>query len=233
MARLLLTRPRAASERFRARIEPTLSMPVETIISPVMEIEFRDPIPLHVAYDAVVLGSENAARAAALWVPSKGTRAFCVGARTGLVARNLGFSVVSANGDSRDLLKILLATESSLRFLHIRGDHSAGEIVQTLRRNGREAAEEIAYCQRPLSLTENALNALAGKIPIVLPLFSPRSATLFFEQGPFEGTIHAVAMSENVASCIPLGSVENLTVVETPDIGEMLEATLCRLASLA
>ena len=87
----------------------------------------------------------------------------------------------------------------------------------------------MAYDQRPVDLTDAARDVLAGQAPVILPLFSPRTAAIFKGHGPFSAPLYIVAMSEAVReSLVPL-PVASLQVSAAPTAEQM---ALCVVASL-
>lgn len=161
---VLLTRPQADSQRFAARLAGAA-----VVISPVLRI-----VP--VAHDAarlakapgLVFTSVHAVPAAG---PGRGRVAFCVGPRTAAVARAAGFAVTEGPGDAAGLAPLLAQAE--LPLIHPRGAHLARDLG---------VPGVVVYDQRPAALTDQARALLAGRAPVILPLFSPRSARLLAEQ---------------------------------------------------
>ena len=157
---LLLTRPLADSRRFAAMLPGW-----PAILSPILDI-----VP--VAHDADrVRGAEGFVFTSAHAIGSAGSGqgrlAICVGTRTAELARQAGFDVVEGNGFAESLLPLIEAAKVPL--LHPHGRHLARELP---------VEGVVVYDQLPLSLTDQAQHALAAGDPVVLPLFSPRSALI-------------------------------------------------------
>ena len=112
---------------------------------------------------------------------------------------------------------------------HIRGAHTVGQVADTLRAEGFACADLVAYDQVAVPLSEQARDALAGETPVILPLFSPRTAKLISRYGPFAAPIHAVAISAAVA---PDFALEALIVAERAEGNAMVAATLRCVAAL-
>lgn len=103
--------------------------------------------------------------------PGRGRLAICVGSRTGELARQAGFAVIEGNGFAESLLPLIAAAEIPL--LHPHGRHLARDLpVEGI----------VVYDQLPLALSKAAHGLLTGTRPIVLPLFSPRSAHILGQQ---------------------------------------------------
>lgn len=162
MPLLLLTRPEAASERFAAQIS-YLGLPV--VISPALRI-----VP--VAHDAarvaaaagLVFTSENAVRFAGR---GGGRPAICVGTRTAAVAEAAGFCATAGPGDAARLMPMV--QDLGPGWLHLHGVH----VARVLPVPGM-----AVYDQQALALNAAAQAALAGDSPVIVPLFSPRSASV-------------------------------------------------------
>jgi uroporphyrinogen-III synthase len=229
--RLLLTRPEAAARRFLASCEAAVGALLPAILSPVMEIR---PVEVHLAQRpaALILTSENgASRAGDLNLAP--LDAWCVGLRTAEVARAKGLLPRRAEPDAEALLRVLLLARPPGLLLHLRGAHARGDLARRLRENDLEATEAVAYRQEALLPTPEARAALDGPGPLVVPLFSPRSAALLAGWGP-RAPLHVLAMSDAVAEAAAkqLGprSLVRIAVSSGP---AMVTATLDRLRRLA
>ncbi|WP_134681874.1 uroporphyrinogen-III synthase [Paracoccus ravus] len=159
---VLLTRPEAAARRFAAALVH-LGLPV--VISPALRI-------LPVAHDGralaraggLVFTSVHAIPAAGA---ARGRPAICVGPATAEAARKAGFEVTEGPGDAEGMLPLL--QDLGPGWLHPHGAHIARELpVQGM----------IVYDQVALSPSTRARDVLSGSGPVILPLFSPRSAKL-------------------------------------------------------
>ncbi|MBT0778979.1 uroporphyrinogen-III synthase [Paracoccus sp. pheM1] len=159
---LLLTRPEPASRRFAAGLA---HLGLEVLISPVLRIR-------PVAHDAarlaaargLVFTSVNAVPAAGA---GRGRPAICVGPATAEAARAAGFDVTEGPGDAARMLPLIKGLGQG--WLHPHGAHVAKELP---------VPDMVVYDQLPEPLNAAALAALAGARPVILPLFSPRSARL-------------------------------------------------------
>jgi uroporphyrinogen-III synthase len=229
--RLLLTRPEAAARRFLAACEAEAGHRLSAILSPVMAIR---PMEVHITGTpaALILTSENGAeRAGELGLPP--LEAWCVGARTAEVARAQGFVAREVGPDAEALLGVLLARRPPGLLLHLRGEHARGDLARRLREGGLDAAEAVAYRQEALPPALGAREALAGPGPLVVPLFSPRSATLLAGWSP-RAPLHVLAMSEVIAvEAAARLHPEHLTTLTAPSGPAMVAATLGRLQELA
>lgn len=186
---LVLTRPEAQSRALAAEIGDA----AEVIVAPIMEIvcagAFPDPAP----FAGVILTSANAVRCGPVLT---GLRAHCVGARTAAAARAAGAEVATVARDADDLIDLIKGPGP---FLHLRGEHARGDVARRLTEAGVRTEDTVVYAQKALPLTEAARRVIEGDAPVVLPLFSPRSARLVgatVRPGP---RLRAIALSPAVA----------------------------------
>ena len=156
---LLLTRPGDDSERTAARIG------ADVIVAPILQI-----VP--VDHDGAALARAQglvftSAHAVACAGPGRGRPAICVGERTGQVARDAGFAVIQGAGTADSLVPLIAA--SPVPLVHPHGRHLAQRLA---------VPGIVVYDQRPQPLTARARAALMGARPVVVPVYSPRSARL-------------------------------------------------------
>jgi uroporphyrinogen-III synthase len=89
-----------------------------------------------------------------------------------------------------------------------------------------DCEELVTYDQQAQMLNKDAELALNGQKPVIFPLFSPRTATILSEQGPFFAPLHVIALSKAVAEALGGDTAEQVTVAERPDGPSMLNATI-------
>ncbi|WP_299841086.1 uroporphyrinogen-III synthase [uncultured Paracoccus sp.] len=180
---VLLTRPEADSRRFAGGLPPGLPV----VISPILRI-----VP--VAHDAARLASApglvfTSAHAVATAGPGQGRLALCVGPRTAALARAAGFQVQEgATGEAGGLLPLIAA--SPVPLIHPQGRHLARELpVEGM----------VVYDQWSQPLSDAAQGLLADAAPVILPLFSPRSARLLSDavENSVKAPILLAAISES------------------------------------
>lgn len=175
---LLLTRPEAQSRRFAAAFRARFGEDWPVIVSPLTGIAFLPcDLPVELPAD-IVFTSENGVAAFARLSADRSATAWCVGARTEAAARAAGFATRCGPGDWAGLAALLIADGSVRRVLHPRGVHAAGDLSGTLASAGIETVSAIVYDQVELPPTAEALRLIASPVPVLLPLFSPRSARL-------------------------------------------------------
>ncbi|MGY6411395.1 MAG: uroporphyrinogen-III synthase [Alkalilacustris sp.] len=177
---LLLTRPRAQSERFAAGLAGCLAT-LPRVISPLIEIVPQtlavDPEP----YATLIFTSENGVASFAAQSGLRDRPAWCVGPRTAEAAAKAGFAVRSAEaegGTAEALIGALRVARPATPLLHLRGAHAVTDLAGRLTAEGLACGETVVYAQQECRPSAEALAALAGTRPVLLPLFSPRSAAL-------------------------------------------------------
>lgn len=227
---LILTRPADASLR---TLQALGDQPAEIVVSPLIRITHLSvgEVPGEVA--GLILTSANGAVAAmGLGFPS-GLRTWCVGANTAAIAEEFGFVPVAVADTAEDLLKVLQANRPSGPLLHVRGEHSRGRLASRLSASGLACNEVISYRQEPLPLTMPAKDALVGAAPVILPVYSPRTAAILIESGEFSAPIHIVALSSAVAEVLGNLRSESVAVARAPNGAAMIEAILRKIAALS
>lgn len=197
----------------------------QIIISPLLKIEILSVKQDVSKYQALIFTSENGVRAFVQSQSQSGLPAFCVGERTAKAASEAGLNASSANGTADELVAMVQKAALSGPLLHIRGEHTRGNIAQRI---DAQVDEAVAYQQVPVALTDEARSGLQGGGALILPLFSPRTAQLFFKHTTKSNAkLHVVAISGAVKEVV-LGSnsPENvvITVADTPDAVAMLRA---------
>jgi uroporphyrinogen-III synthase len=224
---ILLTRPAAQSAELAGRLRARVGPEIPILVSPILEIA---PVPftLTVAPRFVILTSAHAAASAG---PAglAGLPAWCVGDRTAEAAAEAGLLPRSAGGDAGALLALLMAECPEGPGLYLRGRHAASDIEKDLTSAGIETRSVIAYDQFPRPLTPEARAVLDRTAPVVLPLFSPRSARLLAaEVRGATAPLHLIAISANAAAAWE-GSFASVSIAAAPDGPSMEDAVVERL----
>lgn len=206
MPLLLLTRPEPASRRFA---DQAAHFGLQVVISPVLQIT---PVPHDgarlQAAKALVFTSENAVPFVG---PGRGRRAICVGPHTAAVATAAGFDAIAGPGDAIRLEPML--RDLGPGWLHPHGTHIARAMP----------VEGVAvYDQLPVSLNQAASDILSGVRPVVLPLFSPRSARILSQQAQqARAPLWIVPISQAAADAWQAPAA-HVSVAPTPDASGIL-----------
>lgn len=180
-ATILLTRPRDAAERTaRALREAGLAqgLSLSVVVSPILRIELF-AVSARLDRDcALVLSSAHAVAALQQAGKADGQRAYCVGASTAHAAQAAGLEALSADGDAADLVRLVQRSHAAGPLVWLRGAHHRESLSDGLRAAGFDMSECVVYDQRPCPLDARARNILAEPSPVLLPIYSPRSAHL-------------------------------------------------------
>ncbi|SNR23287.1 uroporphyrinogen-III synthase [Paracoccus sediminis] len=203
---LLLTRPRPDSRRFAAMLPDW-----RAVIAPVLRIVAVDHDRARLR-DAAGLVFTSA-HAVGFAGPGRGRLALCVGGHTAQAARAAGFDVRQGNGFAEGLLPLI--ADAPVPLIHPHGCHLARELP---------VPGMVVYDQQPVPLTAQARDVLAGGAPVVLPLFSPRSARLVSDavRGA-RAPLWPVAISDAALSRWSAPAVGR-AVADAPDAAAMVHA---------
>jgi uroporphyrinogen-III synthase len=228
--RLLITRPASEGARTAAALE---SQGHETLLAPLLRIEWLaadfGPGP----WDGVIMTSANAARAACEHprrdelLPLK---LFTVGRSTAQAARACGFrDVVSADGDVSDLLNLLRQSPPpASRLLYLAGADRSVDLSATLAAAGMQVDTAVMYqAFAETQLPREAETAFAAhEIDGVLH-FSPRTAAAFVAAAtaiaPSALAIPQFCLSEAVAKPLQAAGARDLRIAARPDEAALLE----------
>ncbi len=208
---LLLTRPKAASEDMVRRLD----LPVRTIISPILEITGR---PLHAAPQAkaLIFTSAHGVAEAARQGIDRSLPVFTVGDATAAAARAAGWRAESAGQTADELVDRLTRDPPPIPLAHLHGAHTRGDVARRLSENGLRTEAHVIYDQTPRPLNFEAIEALNAAQPVILPVFSPRSAVLLAEAGKPLAPLHVIALSSAVAEEFHVSDISALHVCAAP-----------------
>ncbi len=191
--RLLLIRPKVQSLAFLADCEARLGRRIDAVVSPIIDIEPIGEIPDLDGYGTVIFTSSNAVRQ--MSENLKGRLVATVGDATAELARSLGADATVFGETANDLLDRAEALVPPV--LICRGVHARVDLQAELTARGVAATSVIVYDQVARSLTPLAVDLLSGSNPVILPLFSPRSAMLLSRE-PLRAPMNVIAISEAV-----------------------------------
>lgn len=215
---VLLTRPRAQAEAYAADLKHTLGQGLQVAISPLIEIRHLSPRLDLRGIGTLLFTSANGVEAYARLTSDRTLPALCVGERSAERARALGFQAEAAGGDAASLAD-LARRRGKGGFLYLRGAHVAGDLAGALSDSARDIRELIVYRQDEQPLSHAAHRLIKAGSPIILPLFSPRSAGLFMGQtGDADlGHITAVCISPNVARALTGAQLGGIRIARHTD----------------
>ncbi len=217
-APIVLTRPLPQSQRFADQLA---GLGRQIVLSPLMAVQMLPAPRPSGAFAAVIFTSETAVLAQMQDLPK---RAYCVGKRTADVARAAGFTTRSAQGDWRALCDLILADPPQGRLLFLHAAEAAQDLPNALNLAGSETVSVQVYRQNAQALTEQATQILCQDSPVIVPLFSARSAVLFdneYKRIAATAPIFAAALSAQVAAHIVAAQ---LRIAARPDARAMVDA---------
>lgn len=221
---VLLTRPEAQGDRFAAMLRERFGDAIEVVASPLIAPVFHAPDLPEGDHAAVILTSETGVEAATRLAARQPLPklALCVGDRTAHAARAAGFQARSAAGDADALLAMILADPPKGRLLHLHGRETRGDLAARLTAAGLCVDAATVYAQEPRPLTPQARVLLDGDGPVVVPLFSPRTARLFAATGPHRAALWVAALSPAVAQALGSLAVARMVVSPRPDAASLI-----------
>jgi uroporphyrinogen-III synthase len=223
---VLLTRPQGQSARFAESLHaraPGMRIVTSALLEPVL----LNPVLGGGPWAAVILTSQTGAEVAGRIKAVLPDLAFCVGLKTGEAAREAGFTPIVSDGDAEALLALILSHPKA-PLLHLRGREARGDLARRLSASGLPAEEVVVYAQDPRPLTPEAVALLQGPAPVIVPLFSPRSAEILAAE------CHRVAATAPLILIAMSGAVARaadfpghpMQIVAHPDGTNMVEAVL-------
>ena len=227
---VLLTRPRAQAEAYAAELRHALGAGVRVAISPLIEIAHLSPAPDLTGIGTLLFTSVNGVEAFSALTPRRDIPALCVGEKTAARAAALGFRASAAGGDADSLIALALARGRG-GLLYPRGEEVARDLAAPLREAGRDLRELVVYRQRPRALDPTARALIDAGEPLLLPLFSPRSARLFLTEaeGADLSRVIAICLSENVAAALPENRFGALSTAARPTAAAVTREIAARM----
>ncbi len=224
-----MTRPLESAKHFVAQLPAEARDLIMPIYSPLIGIEpsvggldFGDARGL-------IFTSTNGVRIAAGLTDQRDTPCYCVGKATTQAALNAGWQAECAGENSDALIRTLHQMQPAAPLLHIRGRHTRGAVAARLTALGCTTTDLVIYDQPLLALSDKAQQALASDAPILVPLFSPRTARHFANIVTIRAPLFLAGLSDAVAEPVKALNYNQLCVAAQPDIKSM---TRCIVALL-
>ena len=209
---LLLTRPHAASERFAARLRQD-GLQFRSVISPLFTVEVTGPLPDVSRARGLIFTSANGVMA---WQ--------ALGGRTDLPVLAVGPATARAAeaAGMRAQIRHILAGRPAAPLVHLHGTHVRGDIAARLSAAGIPCTGAAIYDQPPCPLNAEARAALCGQVPVVAPVFSPRTGELLAKECA-KAPLLVAAMSQAVVNALSPLHKRNLKVAQRPESEAMRE----------
>lgn len=178
-------------------------------------------------FDGVILTSEAGAAAAGRLVKKAITlpkRAYCVGVRTAEVACSHGFDATADGATAAELMQVLTRGRTPGRLLYLHGRDVSVQLDHLLIRAGIPAAAAVIYAQDPHPLTEEAIAVLSRSGPVIVPLYSARSARLFMAAltPEMHAQIHPCVIAKPALLALSEPLLARAVVADHPDGAAML-----------
>lgn len=222
---ILITRPEPEASRFAETLRAQFGGAVRLRSAPLMKIAYEGDLPALTGREILIFTSRQGVTGFCHQSARRDLGGYAVGEATAAAARAAGLAVIPAGGDADALLARIAAEGRTGPFLHPRGAHVAADIVGALRSMGHAAQDAVVYDQIAVDLDPAARAVLDGEGPVLLPLMSPRSAQLFFEQVPAaRAPLLVAAISRKVARMVPEDAVAALAIAKTADSAGMIAA---------
>ena len=215
-----MTRPLASAKRFVSALPAHLATHVSPVYAPLMEIVPTGAARPDIDPRGVLFTSANGVRHAGkvLDIP-----AYCVGPATTRAARRAGWAAEERGASADDLVESLLRNPVASPLLHFSGQHLTGNVAARLTSAGMPTSQVAVYDQPLRDLSEAAQTLLCGEAPVLVPLFSPRTAGHFVSQAQRLETSYVVALSQTVADSLGARAAKDVSIASRPTSEGMVE----------
>lgn len=216
---ILLTRAAEQSAEYADELRRTFGDRLRIVISPLLRIIAVPGVPDLTNVHQLLFTSVNGVAEFAGRTERRDIPSLCVGSKSAETARNAGLVALAAAGTADDLLQLAVQypPPKGLHFLYLRGRHTAKCVAEKLNELGCATLDQIVYDQLEIPLGPEA-RALFNGAPVLVPLFSPRTAALFAIEAAtldLSGAI-AICLSDNVAAALAGLALPSIRVVNAP-----------------
>lgn len=227
---LLMTRPLEAARRFAVALPEAVQTRLEILFSPLVEIRPIEGTPDASGARGLIFTSANGVAAAEA---PRDLPAYCVGDATAAAAAAAGYRALACGGTADALVEHLLRLRPDGPLLHLRGTHARGDVAERLTAGGLPCTGQAVYDQVLVPLTAQARAALLAQPPVIVPLFSPRSAQHFSRLCPADARPVLLAFSDAVAEPLKTLNYKDLQICKTPTAAAMAQAVQDAAGGLA
>lgn len=224
-----MTRPTGASEQFVAALPRHVRNRVTPIYAPLLDIQPTGATVSMQGDDRAIFTSSNGV---AFGPHGDGRTAFCLGERTTQSAMAKGWNAQTVGATADELVAELMRIRPMQRLIHLCGVHTRGDVANRLKSAQLDAHGIAIYDQRVLPLSDDAITALIGDAPVLVPLFSPRTAIQFFADAPALKNATLLAISATVADTAPDDLRPGIRIAAAPNAAAMGDALECALDAL-
>ena len=226
---ILLLRPKAQGADFADDLIVQFGSQLTLIESPLLAPRFFSPQMPAGPFAALILTSKTGVSAylnLGAAVRDLPKSVYCVGESTAIAASLAGLFPICAAPNAKALIQDIAGCALQGRLLHLRGRDARGDVARNLQNAGIDTESVIVYAQEMHPLTIEAQTVLQQTSPVLVPLFSPRTAQIFAaEMGRISGIspLFVAAMSGDVA-LEARGLTAQVKVAHRPDAAAMRDA---------
>jgi len=219
--KIILTRPEPGLSKFSVQLAQEVPS-AQQYCEALQVIDFKPYQGDLARYSGFVFTSSNGVRAAKRWdLPPR--LGFGVGQVTTELARSYCDPVYDGGSDVEALIALIKSMMPDGPLLHIRGRVSVGNLATRLSEHGIETHEAIGYQQNVCTPSDVLIQLLQGGKPMILPLFSPKSAEILKTLSTNREHWHVIAMSQAVAEIFDANKVWKLEIARKPNGAAMLD----------
>lgn len=216
-----MTRPQEAAERFVAQLPRDVRARLTAVYSPLIGIK---PVGDAIDFDdarGLIFTSSNGVSVAAALTNRRALPCYCVGAATARSAQNAGWTAHHTANNAETLIETLHRDTPDGPLLHLRGHHGRGNVAARLNALGISTREQVIYDQPLLPLCDAARKMLRMGTPVIVPIFSPRTARQFANIATGDAPLYIAALSNAVAEPLKSMNYNKLLTCPSPDASAM------------
>ena len=212
---ILIIRPHERALTLKDAIISRLGENVRICISPMMRIRhLAADLPLN-GIKTVAFTSQHAVAAFSKLTNRRDFICHAVGEATAAEASDAGFSPIAGSGGGLALARQIIKYDAPSPCLYLHGWHISHNVADSLNDAGVKAISAMVYTQEALHLSQSAKKMLMGESRVVLPLYSARSARLFFAEAVIDAPLFVTTISDKVSREVPPNSAVGISIAST------------------
>ena len=222
MPNILLTRPQAQARHLADELIAQGVQPNQIIIDPILKIA---PIEAHCDISAgtgLIITSANALAYLPAALRGSQLPCYCVGYATSQTARALGLKAYHLADTAKALCEALTTSSHKGPLLHLRGTHTTLDMAKHFRSTSLRVENLVVYEQIALPLQTETHEKLRQSSPVILPIFSARSARLLGKLALDWHRHWAVALSPAIAALCREAGFGQITTAAHPNRQAMM-----------
>ena len=221
---ILLTRPHDQAFSLAEILKKYGVIPENILINPIMKIEGVMLSYNFTSVGGLLITSANALTYLPADLIGSNLPTFCVGEATTRAALKRGLRAKHLAATAQGLCDVLSVQDLKGPLLHLRGTHTTLDLELYFRDTALEVQSLIIYRQTAQDLELVTYTLLRGTAPIILPIFSLRSAKLLCALDINWALHTSVAISEAVADQCRAVGFGKVIVSHKPTADSMLNA---------